>query len=261
MADYETLLVEQQGAAMVITINRPKALNALNATVIVDLSHAIEQASQSKDVAGVVITGAGEKAFVAGADIRSMMDMSSEQAQTFAAQGHSVGEAIAHLPVPVIAAVNGFALGGGCELALACDFAYASENAKFGQPEVNLGVIPGFGGTQRLLRRVGQARALELCLSGELFDAQTALSWGLVNRVCETGKVLQAALETIETIAKKGPLAVAAAKRVIHEGAELPLPAANQLEIDAFGQLFGSKDQREGMSAFAEKRPAKFCGE
>lgn len=261
MADYETLLVEQQGAAMVITINRPKALNALNATVIVDLSHAIEQASQSKAVAGVVITGAGEKAFVAGADIRSMMDMSSEQAQTFAAQGHSVGEAIAHLPVPVIAAVNGFALGGGCELALACDFAYASENAKFGQPEVNLGVIPGFGGTQRLLRRVGQARALELCLSGELFDAQTALSWGLVNRVCETGKVLQAALETIETIAKKGPLAVAAAKRVIHEGAELPLPAANQLEIDAFGQLFGSKDQREGMIAFTEKRPAKFCGE
>lgn len=260
MGKYETLLVEQQGACMVITVNRPKALNALNAGVIVDLSHAIEEASNNQELAGVVITGAGDKAFVAGADIRAMVEMSDEQAQTFAAQGHSVGEAMAHLPIPVIAAVNGFALGGGCELALACDFAYASENAKFGQPEVNLGVIPGFGGTQRLLRRVGQARALELCVTGELFDAQTALRWGLVNRVVEPGKVLAAALETVEKIAKLGPLAVAAAKRVIHEGAELPLPAANQLEIDAFGQLFGSEDQREGMKAFIEKRKAKFRG-
>lgn len=260
MADYETLLVEQKGAAMVITVNRPKALNALNASVIVDLSHAVEQVKGTKGVAGVVITGAGDKAFVAGADIRAMVDMSAEQAQTFAAQGHSVGEAIAHLPVPVIAAVDGFALGGGCELALACDFIYASETSKFGQPEVNLGVIPGFGGTQRLLRRVGQARALELCLTGELFDAKTAQSWGLVNRVCEPGKVLEEALATVALIAKKGPLAIAAAKRVVHEGAEIPLPAANQLEIDAFGQLFGTEDQREGMQAFIEKRAAQFKG-
>lgn len=263
MADYETLLVEQKGAAVVITVNRPKALNALNAAVIVDLSHAIE-AVQTKGlgqgVAGVVITGAGDKAFVAGADIRAMSSMGADEAQTFAAQGHGVAEAIAHLGVPVIAAVNGFALGGGCELALACDFAYASENAKFGQPEVNLGVIPGFGGTQRLLRRVGQARALELCVTGELFDAKTALEWGLVNRVCAPGEVLSAALATIELIAKKGPLAVAAAKRVVHEGAQLPLAAANQLEIDAFGQLFGSEDQSEGMKAFIEKRPAAFSG-
>lgn len=259
-SSYATLLVEQTGPARVLTVNRPKALNALNAAVMEDLGHALEQAEQDPKVAGVVITGSGDKAFVAGADISAMLDMDAAAAQAFSAQGHKLGDAIAQMSKPVIAAVNGFALGGGCELALACDFAYASERAKFGQPEVKLGVIPGFGGTQRLLRRIGPARALELCVSGEMFDAKTALAWGLVNRVCTPEGLLEEAIATVKTIAGMGPLAVAAAKRVIHEGAQLPLQAANQLEVKAFGQLFNSSDRREGMQAFVEKRKAAFTG-
>lgn len=260
MADFETLTLERRGAALLITINRPKALNALNGKVVSELSHAFNDIESQSDISGVVLTGAGDKAFVAGADIREMTDMNETEALAFASAGHAVGEAVAHLPVPVIAAVHGFALGGGCELALACDFIYASQKAKFGQPEVKLGVIPGFGGTQRLLRRIGPAMAMELCLTGEMIDAARALDLGLVNRVYPQEELLEQALRTIETISKYGPLAIAAVKRVIHEGAQLPLNAANQLEVEAFAKLFNSEDQKEGMSAFAEKRPPKFCG-
>jgi enoyl-CoA hydratase len=186
--------------------------------------------------------------------------MTREQAMTFASEGHAVGEMLANLPVPAIAAVNGFALGGGCELALACDFIFAGETAKFGQPEVKLAVIPGFGGTQRMLRRVGIARALELCTSGEMIRADEALRIGLVNRVVAPDQLLDTCLALLANVAKMGPLAVAAAKRVIHRGSELPLGAANSLEVETFASLFETADQREGMRAFLDKREAQFVG-
>ncbi|MGB1016013.1 MAG: enoyl-CoA hydratase/isomerase family protein [Nannocystaceae bacterium] len=257
---YKTLLVEDYGSIRLVTINRPKALNALNPTVIDELTQVFQAIAEAKDVGGAVITGAGEKSFIAGADIVAMAEMAPEDAKSFAQRGHAFGELLASLPIPVIAAVNGFALGGGCEVALACDFIYASEKARFGQPEVNLGVIPGFGGTQRLLRRVGLARALELCMSGDIIKADEALRIGLCNRVAPHGQVVEEAIKTATNIASKGPLAVASAKRVLHQGANLELPAANQLEVDAFAQLFASADQREGMAAFLAKRPPAFSG-
>jgi enoyl-CoA hydratase len=263
MAGYETLEIEDRGAARIVRINRPQALNALNPTVIGELSLMLEALTQQIErgdwsVRGLVLTGAGDKAFAAGADIAAMVDMDGEQAAEFASRGHAVGEMLAQLPVPAIAAVNGFALGGGCELALACDFIVASEKARFGQPEVKLGVIPGFGGTQRLLRRVGIARALELCVTGDMVRADEALRIGLVNRVVIPEALLDTCLAIVELVAKMGPLAVAAAKRVIHRGAELPLEAANLLEVEAFAELFATRDQTEGMQAFLAKRDAQF---
>ena len=260
---YETLLIEDRGPVRLITINRPQVLNALSAAVVHDLGEAARAAgSDAADgkIRGVVLTGAGAKAFVAGADIAAMAGMSESEAREFARQGHALGDRLAALPIPVIAAVNGFALGGGCELALSCDFIYASEAARFGQPEVKLGVIPGFGGTQRLLRRVGLARALELCMSGAMIDAAEALRIGLVNRVCKPEELLPAAIKTCETIAQMGPQAVAAAKEVLHRGADLALQAANALEIDAFARLFNTGDQSEGMTAFLAKRTPAFSG-
>lgn len=260
MSDFETLLIEDRGPARIITINRPKVLNALNQQVIADLSHALEALEGNTSVRGVVLIGAGEKAFVAGADIAAMQELDSEAAMVFASHGHAVGEMIANLHVPVIAAVHGFALGGGCELALACDFIYASDKARFGQPEVKLGVIPGFGGTQRLMRRVGKARAMELCLTGEMIRADEALRLGLVNKVVAPEELLESALKTIAVVAEMGPLAIAEAKRVMHHGAEVPLEAGNQLEVEAFSRLFDTSDQSEGMTAFVEKRAANFTG-
>ncbi len=262
---YETLKIEDRGAARVVTIDRPAALNALNPQVVAELSRVVEALEHQIDagdwsVRGLILTGAG-KAFVAGADIAAMVDMDRDQAMAFASQGHAVGEMLANLKVPTIAAVNGFALGGGCELALSCDFIIASEKAKFGQPEVKLGVIPGFGGTQRLSRRVGASRALELCITGDMIRADEALRIGLANRVVAPEALLETCLGIVEVVAGMGPLAVAEAKRVIHEGAALPLAAANQLEVEAFAGLFDSADQSEGMQAFLAKRPAVFTGE
>jgi enoyl-CoA hydratase len=259
---FETLLSADHGPIRVLTLNRPKALNALDPTVIRELTEAVRIAAADAAegrLRGLILTGAG-KAFVAGADIAAMQQMSVDEAREFARQGHNLGDRIAALPIPVVAAVNGFALGGGCEVALACDFIYASEAAKFGQPEVKLGVIPGFGGTQRLLRRIGLARALELCMSGALIDASEALRIGLVNKVLPAEGLLAAAIAICETIAQMGPEAVAVAKDVLHRGSELPLAAANALEIDAFARLFSTADQREGMTAFLGKRAAAFTG-
>ncbi len=259
---FETLLIEDRGTTRIITINRPQVLNALSEQVIAELSLALEALGlpEASGVRALILTGAGEKSFVAGADIAAMATMSVDQAMVFATQGHAVGEMLSNLSIPVIAAVNGFALGGGCELALACDFIVAAQNAKFGQPEVKLGVIPGFGGTQRLLRRVGLARALELCCTGATIDANQAALYGLVNHVVPQGEALATALGLAEQIAKMGPLAVASAKQVLHRGAELPLEAANQLEVEAFAELFSTADQREGMAAFIAKRAAVFEG-
>ena len=259
---FESLTVEDRGVVRVVTVNRPAVLNALNAAVIAELTDASREAraaAAAGQIRGLVLTGAG-KAFVAGADIAAMSEMTEFEAREFARQGHAMGEAFASLPIPVIAAVNGFALGGGCELALACDFIYAAESAKFGQPEVKLGVIPGFGGTQRLLRRVGLARALELCMAGAMIDAHEAVRIGLANRVVANDALVATAVATCETIAQMGPQAVAMAKAVLHRGADLPLHDALALEIDSFARLFTTGDQREGMNAFLHKRRADFTG-
>lgn len=257
---YATLKVEDRGAIRIVTIDRPKVLNAIDAQVIDELAAVLEQTGTTAGVRGLLLTGSGEKAFVAGADIAAMQEMTPAAALAFSGRGHAVGELLASLPVATVAAVNGFALGGGCELALACDFIYAAEHARFGQPEVKLGVIPGFGGTQRLLRRVGLARALELCMSGAMIDAAEAARIGLVNRVLPRDELLPAALATLETIAQMGPLAIAKVKDVLHRGAELPLPEANLLEQQGFAELFATADQKEGMSAFLGKRAANFTG-
>ncbi|NNE17930.1 MAG: enoyl-CoA hydratase/isomerase family protein [Myxococcales bacterium] len=251
--------VTQDGHVSTLTINRPEKLNALSGEVLSDLSAAIQTLAGNDDVWAAVMTGTG-KAFVAGADIAAMKGMSEAEGQEFGALGHGVFSAIEDLHCPVIAAVNGFALGGGCELALACDFIYASSKAKFGQPEVNLGIIPGFGGTQRLPRRVGSALARELIYTGKMIDAQEALRIGLANAVFEPDELLSAATKTAAEIASKGPLAVASAKRLIRDGIALPLPEANRLEQAAFGEAFGTTDQSEGMAAFLEKRAPVFTG-
>ncbi len=257
----ELVTLEWDGAIAVLTVNRPKALNALNAQAVAELQEAIAQVAANPNARALIVTGAGEKAFVAGADIAQMAGYSPEQALAFATEGHKVGEALAALSVPTIAAVNGFALGGGCELAIACDFIYASQKAKFGLPEVTLAVIPGFGGTQRLTRLVGRARAKQLIFTGEMIDAAKAKEIGLVLEVLAPELLMAHCKEVAAKIASRGPLAVAQAKRVIDQGADLPLPAACGLERIAFATLFSTADQREGMKAFIEKRPPNFTGQ
>ncbi|WP_437307385.1 enoyl-CoA hydratase/isomerase family protein [Sorangium sp. So ce388] len=254
--------VERTGHVATVTIQRPDKLNALNPAVLGELTaafHELLAPAEGDEVRAAVLTGAG-KAFVAGADIAEMAAMNSIAAKRFADAGHRLADLIETAPFPVIAAVNGFALGGGCELALACDFIYAAEGARLGQPEVNLGVIPGFGGTQRLLRRVGVGRARELVYSGDMITAEQALAIGLVNAVFPAAELLARARETALKIASRGPLAVAAAKRVILRGESLDLAAANELEVQAFAALFGSDDQKLGMKAFLAKSKAEFTG-
>ncbi len=254
----ESLLVERQGSIVTLTISRPEKLNALNADVLARLGNALAELEREPDVRVAILTGAGDKAFVAGADIAAMAEMTAAQAKAFSDLGHAVFARLETAHFPVIGAVQGFALGGGCELALACDFLYASEKAKFGQPEVSLGVIPGFGGTQRLARRVGIARARELCFTGDLIAADDALRMGLVNVVVPHADLMTKVRAVAEKIASKGPLAIAQCKRVLLRGADVPLTTANELEAQAFASLFGSLDQKEGMAAFIQKRPAKF---
>jgi enoyl-CoA hydratase len=254
--EFITLVVE--GPVAVITIDRPKALNALNRQVLTELEQAVGQVSADGALRALIITGGGEKAFVAGADIAEMAAMTAAEALSFGELGHRVLDSLEALSIPVIAAVNGFALGGGCELALACDFIYASEKAKFGLPEVTLAVIPGFGGTQRLTRIVGRARAKEMIFTGDLIDAAKAKELGLALDVLPAAELLAHAKKIAATIAKRGPLAVTRAKRAVDGGADVSLRAGNQLEREAFAALFGTADQKEGMAAFLAKRPAEF---
>ncbi len=255
----EVVLFEKRGTTGLVTINRPKALNALNQAVISGLTAIFDGPATDPELRAIVLCGAGGRAFVAGADIAEMADISPLQAEGFAAAGQVLGAKMSALPIPVIAAVPGFALGGGCELAMACDIVIAGPKAKFGQPEVNLGVIPGFGGTQRLLRRAGLAVALDLCLTGRLIGAAEAVQIGIASRAVE-GDALEAALGVADEIAKKGPVAVRLAKRVLHDNADADLAAGLAAERTAFGLCFTTSDQKEGMAAFLERRAANFEG-
>jgi enoyl-CoA hydratase len=255
---YENIRLETEDAIAILTIDRPKALNALNSKTLQELESAFT--SLPATVRALIITGGGDKAFVAGADISEMASIGAAQAREFAALGHRAFQTLEQLPIPTIAAVNGFALGGGCELALACDLIYASEKAKLGLPEVSLGVIPGFGGTQRLTRVVGKMRAKELVFTGERLDAAKAKEIGLVLEVLPADQLLAHCKAVAGKMLKNGPLAISQAKRVIEFGADQDLRAANELERQGFAVLFGSEDQKEGMKAFLEKRPAGFTG-
>lgn len=243
-----------------ITIDRPAALNALNRAVMQGLDRILQDVSVRKEVRGVLITGAGEKAFVAGADIAELAQMNEDGAKAFAQDGHRIFEKIEKLPVPVVAAVNGFALGGGLELALACDFIYASENAKLGLPEVTLGLIPGFGGTARLARVIGLNRARELVMSGLPVTAAQALQIGLVNEVVPLVSLLPRVREVLGQMTARGPMAVAAAKRSMLEQEGLRLAQQLSIEAQAFSRLFASEDYKEGTQAFLQKRKPQFVG-
>ncbi len=256
--EYANLLVESRGNVGIVTINRPKALNALNPDTIAELEHAFAAMGADNALKVLVLTGAGEKAFVAGADIVAMKDLDPLAARAFAYKGQKVFTAIENMPKAVIAAIGGFALGGGCELAMACDIRIASENAKFGQPEVNLGVLPGFAGTQRLPRLVGKGIAKELIYTGDIIDAARAHAIGLVNKVVETGKHLESALEMAQKIAGKGPLAVRFSKEAINNGLEMDMDRACAYEAELFGLAFATYDRAEGMAAFLEKRKPVF---
>ena len=244
---------ERRGAVALLTLDRPHALNALDAATLEALDARVAEVARDPGVRALVLTGEG-RAFVAGADIAAMRPFSAAEAGAFSRLGHRAFAALEALAVPTIAAVNGYALGGGCELALACDWIYASAKARFGQPEVNLGILPGFGGTSRLVRRVGVAWAKEIVLTGEMIDAELALRIGLVNRVFAPEELLEKA------IAAKGPLAVAAAKRVIQHGQDADARVAHVLEQEAFSAAFATEDRAEGMSAFLEKRDPVFKG-
>lgn len=252
------IVLEKDNGIATLTINRPEARNALNSQVVAELAAAADELARDGDVRAVIVTGAGDKAFVAGADIGEMKDLDADGARRFAAAGQRAFAKLAGLPVPVIAAVNGYALGGGCELALACDVRIASETARFGQPEVGLGITPGFGGTQRLARLIGPGRAKWLIFSGQMIGAAEALAWGLVERVVPPEQLLAAARELAEKMAGNSPVAIAQAKQAIDRGLAVPLAEGCEIEAEAFAACFRTGDPREGMSAFFEKRRPRF---
>src|SRR5438477_11294116 len=254
---YENILVERDPAISTITVNRPKALNALNSHTLRELTLAVRECADSRVI---ILTGAGDRAFVAGADIAEMAPMGPWQAREFSELGHVLTALLEDIPSATIAALNGDALGGGLELAVACDMIFANENARLGLPEVTLGVTPGFGGTQRLVRHVGKLRAKEIIFTGEMVDAQTACRIGLVNEVVPQAQLLAHCKTVAAKIAERGPLAIARAKRLVERGYDMPLRAANRQEAETFALLFDTDDRREGMRAFVEKRPAKFTG-
>ena len=257
---YQTLLVDVHDGVATVTVNRPDKLNALNDQVVADLRAAVAALKADPAVKGVILTGAGSKAFVAGADIGDLAKQGVMDGRERALSGQAVLNALETMGKPVLAAVNGFALGGGCELAMACHIRIAGENAKFGQPEVKLGITPGYGGTQRLPRIVGKGRALHLLLSAELIDAQEALRIGLVTKVVPADQLMAEAEKLMRTILAHGPVAVALTIEAVHQGLELTLGEGLQLEANAFGLVASTEDMKEGLTAFLEKRPARFVG-
>lgn len=258
---WQNLLLEQtEPGIYLLTLNRPQALNALNAATLDELARAIAQVNADPGARALLITGAGEKAFVAGGDIGEMQSLTADQARAFSEKGMRALHALEALPVPVIALVQGYALGGGCELAMACDWIIASERAVFGQPEVNLGIPPGFGGTQRLARLVGRARALELVTTARQVKAGEALAIGLVMEVVPAAELRARGMAVARMIAAKGPVAVRLAKQAVHRGQDLDLANACAYETAVFALAFATADQREGMDAFLAKRAARFSG-
>lgn len=257
---YEVIKSKDGHAIGVLKIARPEAMNALNKQVLADLKLLLNDLTLKREIRCLIITGEGEKAFVAGADIKEMEGLSSSQAREMALSGQALFQKIEDLPLPVIACVNGFALGGGLELALACDFIIASKKAKWGLPEVTLGLIPGYGGTQRLVRVTGRAAARRVALSGEMFTADEGLSWGVFTQVVDSADLWATTMKLAETLATRAPLAVGWTKQAINHGHDLSMPEGLKIEADHFGRVFETKDHSEGIKAFIEKRPAKFQG-
>jgi len=258
--EYKNIMISFEGETGILAINRPKALNALNTEVLKDIQMGIQEAKDRSEMKVLILTGSGEKAFVAGADIAEMKGMNSIEALNFSKMGHLTLKMIQDLDRPVIAAVNGFALGGGTEIALACDFIYASENARFGFPEVTLGIFPGFGGTQRLPRLIGKGKAKELILTGKMITAQEAYQMGIVNRVFPPTSLMEETKKVALQIAANGAVGVRLAKMVMDAGFNMDLTEACSLESYAFSFGFTTEDQKEGMTAFIEKRKPNFKG-
>lgn len=258
--DFENLLIEREEAVAILTVNRPKVLNALNTRTLDELRRAIVELKDDEAVRAVVLTGAGEKSFVAGADINELALQSPGGGREHAIRGQHVLDLIEQMGKPVIAAINGYALGGGCELAMACTIRIAADTAKLGQPEINLGIIPGYAGTQRLARIIGKGRALELLLTGDQLSAQEAHRLGLVNRVVPAAELMAEARKLAVTLASRAPVATRYILDAVHKGLEMPLAQAQIFEATLFGLVVSTDDMREGTAAFLEKRKPVFKG-
>jgi enoyl-CoA hydratase len=258
--EYRNIIFKAEKGIATITFNRPEVLNALNEECLEEFAHAIDVIDGNEDVRVLILTGAGEKSFVAGADIKEFLKFNVLKAKTFSEKGHHIVQRLQDLPIPVIAAVNGFALGGGCEVILACDFIYASENAMFGLPEINLGIIPGFGGTQRLPRLIGKNRAKEMIFTGKMIPAAEANAIGLVNKVCPQEQLMDEVLKVAGIIVSKGKVSLRAAKQAINTGMDVDLKTGCRIESDSFAICLTSPDAMEGTKAFLEKREARFKG-
>ncbi|MBU5592029.1 short-chain-enoyl-CoA hydratase [Clostridium sp. MSJ-4] len=256
--ELKNVILEKEGNIAIVTINRPKALNALNSETLKELDIIVDELENDESIYAVVLTGAGEKAFVAGADITEMKDLTTIEGRKFSVLGNKVFRRIENLEKPVIAAIHGFALGGGCELAMACDIRIATEKAKFAQPEVGLGITPGFGGTQRLARHVGLGIAKEMIFTGRMMKSDEALRIGLINKIVEVEKLMEEAKAMANLIASNAPIAVTLSKVAINRGMQCDIDTALMYEAEAFGQCFSTEDQKEGMSAFVEKRDKNF---
>ena len=257
---YQDIIFAKEGHIAIIRFNRPKALNAINPAVLREVNEALDQIEKDTDIRVLILTGEGEKAFIAGADIAYMLKIGPLEGRQFSRTGQEVLFRLESLPIPVIACVNGFALGGGMEFAMACDFIYASEDAKFGQPEINLAIIPGYGGTQRLPRLVGKGWAKELCMTGELIGPQVAKEIGLVNKVFPPETLWEETMKTAKILASKGRVSLKAIKDCIGRGVDVDLRDGCYMESDAFGVVMTSEDAKEGLGAFLEKRKPEFKG-
>jgi enoyl-CoA hydratase len=257
---YKNIIIEKKDSIGIIKINRPKVLNALNKETIIELTEAVLELEHDKKINVVILTGQGEKAFIAGADISQMENMTSLEAKKFSEKGHNMLNSIEKSRLTFIAAVNGYALGGGCEILMACDIVIANKSAKLGQPEINLGICPGFGGTQRLPRLVGKMKAKELLLTGRNIDADEAKEIGLINLVVDDDKLMEEAEKIAGKISNKSSVQISFIKELVNKGADIDLDTANSLEISYFTSSFSTHDQKEGMKAFLEKRKPNFKG-